>query len=158
MSRGLAPVERDHARPPFTLKVCLVIMWLSSAARNSARRAMSAGMMVSGRNWLFTTAATFSSVGYHSPLLLLRQHQPGGDGIDADAVLADLARQRMGEADHGGLGRGVAHQLGHADLPGDRRHIDDRSAAPLDHLRNDGLGGEKDVTEIDRHRLVELPS
>ena len=40
---------RITVRPPFTLKVCLVIMRLSSATRNSARLAISAGTMASGR-------------------------------------------------------------------------------------------------------------
>lgn len=58
------------------------------------------------------------------------------DGVAADAVADEIGGDGLGHADHGGLGDAVVEAALHAlDGAGDRRHVDDRAAARLQHIR-----------------------
>ena len=82
-------------------------------------------------------------------------HDPAGDQrVDADAVLADVAGERAGQAVHGGLGRGVGGEVAGEDHPADRAEIDDRALLGGDHAGQHRLGGKEGVLGVDGDRLV----
>lgn len=67
----------------------------------------------------------------------LRSNAARRDGVDADAVRGELPGQTLAVGTQGRFGRRVrqgAVPQRHARL--DRRHVDDRAPAPLDHRRN----------------------
>jgi hypothetical protein len=77
------------------------------------------------------------------------------DGVDPDASRGQLDRQRPGQVDDGALGRVVD---GRARVPteaGDRGDVDD-APAPVDEVRQCGLGDEHDRLDVDRHHLPPL--
>src|SRR5690606_1021909 len=77
-------------------------------------------------------------------------HGPAGDdGIDANAMLAEVLRQRAGHAMHGGLVAGIGGQFAEHDHPAYRAEIDDRAAAGGDHAGRYRLGGEEVMPEVD---------
>jgi len=90
------------------------------------------------------------------PALAFGDHHTGRDGVDANAVGPDQPGQRVGEADNRRLRRGIGRQRRRAAHPGDRRHVDDRTAAPRLHLRHHRLGGKENVPKIDVDHPVEL--
>src|SRR6266568_3276763 len=62
-------------------------------------------------------------------------HRAGGDGVDADAVRAELLGEGLGQVDQRGLGGAVVDGGGVGLEEGiDGGDVDDRSAAVLDHL------------------------
>ena len=67
---------------------------------------------------------------------------------------AECAGERIGEADHAGLGGGVGDEIGAPEHPGGRGEIDDRAVAELLHVRVHRLRGEELVPQIDVHRAV----
>src|SRR5207248_11654055 len=76
--------------------------------------------------------------------------------IDGDAARCALERQRLGEADHAGLGGGV---VGLAELSGqgvDRADIDDASEAPLAHGFDHRAAHVEATAEIDVDYRVPL--
>ncbi len=77
------------------------------------------------------------------PLLLLRQHQPGGDGIDADAVLAELVTDR-----EAALGMPIGHTrfLALIESPAALPHLFAIAAEPR--MAGMSVGGEDMATEL----------
>src|SRR3546814_12138164 len=63
-------------------------------------------------------------------------------------------RRRFGQADDAVLGGDVSRQVRCADQAGDRRTIDDRAAAALEHLRNLEPHAVPDTGEIDTDDTV----
>ena len=59
--------------------------------------------------------------------------EAGGDDVRGDAAAAELARQRAGDADQPGLGRGVVGLAGGPGLPHHARDEDETTAAQPDH-------------------------
>ena len=62
------------------------------------------------------------------------------DGVDPDAVRAELLGQRLGEAGQRGLGGGVVDHRGVGEERVDRGRGDDRPGAGREHVRHDGAG------------------
>src|SRR6185436_18356194 len=60
---------------------------------------------------------------------------PRADRVDPDAMRRHLARQRLGQADHGELGGAVAGEIGIAGLARPGSEVDDRTRTPRDHVR-----------------------
>src|SRR3954452_8056477 len=149
----------------------------SSAARNSTARAISSGSPspptgMSGRMVLSRRAEPAHGnerrdafvqhiLGhrlYHFGIDVART-----DRIHGDAAFGILQRQRLGEADIAGLGRGIVHLSELALLAVDRGYVDDAAefarAHALDHLtrhveQRAEIGVDDRVPLIDRH-LVE---
>src|SRR5690606_11764051 len=80
----------------------------------------------------------------------------GGDGVDADALLAVLDGGVAGQADHTVLGGGVARLVADAADAADRRGVDDGAAALLGHLRQHALLAVEDALEVDGEHASEL--
>jgi hypothetical protein len=81
------------------------------------------------------------------------------DRIDTDAVGAEFARHRLGQAEHPGLGRAVvrAAEDAAAALRRDRREADDRPGVAGAHIRDDRLRHvQRPAQAYVRHRLVVL--
>ena len=84
-----------------------------------------------------------------------RRHQPRMHRIGADAVAAELHRGGFRQCAHRALRRVVAHMRhGLAGVAGDRRQIDDRSAAGLLHRQHGVFGAQEHAARIHRHQLV----
>ena len=83
-----------------------------------------------------------------------RGHAHRMHGVDADVVLAELERERAGEADETVLGRGVVRGERRSLASGGAADDDDRPAvAGLDHRRHGGFqrvegAGEVDVDDV----------
>ena len=88
--------------------------------------------------------------------LAFGEHHARRDRVDPDAIFPDGAGERAGKADDRRLGGGIGLELRNAPHPRDRGHVDDRAIAEFAHLRHDRLRGKENMTEIDRHRAVEL--
>ena len=56
------------------------------------------------------------------------------DAIGGDVAGGDLARQRLGHADHAGLGRGIVALAGIAEDAADRGDVDDAAPAAAHHV------------------------
>jgi hypothetical protein len=68
-----------------------------------------------------------------------RLHHARAEAVDADVVGGKVLRGTLREVDQRRL-RGAVRRVGlRADLPGDGRDQEDRPAAPLDHLRGEGV-------------------
>src|SRR5690606_9211230 len=79
-----------------------------------------------------------------------------GDAVDGDAAAADLLGQRLGEADHAGLGGGVvglARVAGDADHRGD---ADDAAGAALHHPLHGGAAEAEIGFQIDLDDVGEV--
>ena len=85
-----------------------------------------------------------------------RAEKTGADRVDPDVGGPELLGQRLGEADHGELRRGIAGGEGPARLPGDRRDVHDRARAPCSELGERGLGDQHHALDVHRHHAVEL--
>ena len=81
-----------------------------------------------------------------------RAHQAGRNGIDCDAVLAELARERAREADDAALAGDVVGEAREIGEEGIGRHVDDPSPASPPHAGGERLDGEELRIEIDRHQ------
>ena len=74
--------------------------------------------------------------------------------VDADIMLAELARHRPRERRHRPLRGHIMRELGDAASDGARADIDDLAVFLRDHVRRDVLGHQKDATHIDRHDAI----
>src|SRR5438552_6639096 len=64
----------------------------------------------------------------------------GANGVAADALVDEVDRQRLGEADDRGLGGAIDEAVGRALYRGGNRgHVDDRTLAPGQHGGQEGL-------------------
>src|SRR5438132_12754545 len=101
-----------------------VMKLLSSEARNTTTPTRSSGRprRFSDCTWNSRSARASCSGKTSS---CLGADRAGGDGVDGDAVRAQLARQGAGEADHPGLGGDVVQQVGMAEPESDRGDADD---------------------------------
>ena len=77
-----------------------------------------------------------------------RVDEPGRDGVDGDALRAELEGERLGEADHAGLGRDVVGHQRLAALRARRRDVDDATPAGLDHVGHHGLAAVEGAGEV----------
>ncbi len=92
--------------------------------------------------------------------------EAGGDGVDgqpdpvAERALGaveledGLLGQRLGQAEHAGLGGGVVDLADVAGLADDRGHVDDPAGAADDHVLDRGLGHVKGSGQVDRDDLL----
>src|SRR5581483_244616 len=78
----------------------------------------------------------------------------GRDGIDIDARMRPLVRERFGHAGERVLGRGVADDVYPALEAQQRRGEDDLSAAARDHPGPDRLGEDERRGEVDLDHVV----
>ena len=90
---------------------CLVIMRLSSAARNSAARAISSPSSVALDRLALDHRLDRLRRLVPELALPVGHHGAGLDGVDADVVLPESARERAREPDHAGLGRGIGRHF-----------------------------------------------
>ena len=77
--------------------------------------------------------------------------QAGRHAVDADAVGAELARHRLGEAEHAGLGGRVMRPAedAAAALRRDRGHAGDRALLRLAHVRDHRLAEVEHAAQVD---------
>src|SRR3954447_4809568 len=88
--------------------------------------------------------------------VLLRERAAGRDAVDADIVLADLHRERLGEADDAGLAGDVMDARGRALDRRARADVDYLAVALMWHLRDDLSSFEPSAAQVDRHHAVPL--
>ena len=82
---------------------------------------------------------------------------PGADAVHRDALARDLLGERVREADDRELGRAIVCKRGGAELPGDRRDVDDPPAASLRaHLDDRRLVHEERALGVHVHDVVPL--
>ena len=74
--------------------------------------------------------------------------EAGRDDVDCHALVHELARQRLGEADLAGLGRAVMDQFGIAATRAERRDDDDPAMARFGHHRCDPPGAMIEPVEM----------
>ena len=85
----------------------------------------------------------------------LRVHVARRDGVDGDAVRAELAGGGAGERDHARLGRAVvAERRPSPDAPVDRRGIDDPPPALAHHVRCRVLQAQEGPGEVGVHHQM----
>ena len=82
--------------------------------------------------------------------------EPGGDAVDADAVPADLLRERARERDDRPLARHVVEQERDAAERRARGDVDDRPSTPLAHGRHGGAAGQEHRRDVDVHHAPPL--
>src|SRR5207245_161663 len=82
--------------------------------------------------------------------------EAGEDRVDADAVGAELHRQRAGEADHAPFGGGVGAPEREAELAGGGAEVDDAAPAGLAQGGDGPAGAVEHRREIDLQGGVEL--
>src|SRR5271166_2006936 len=82
------------------------------------------------------------------PALPLGDHGARRDGVDANVVGAEFARQALRQADDRRLGGGIGGEPRDPDHPCGRGKIDDRAAAEFSHRPARDLGGEELMLEI----------
>ena len=75
------------------------------------------------------------------------REEAGGEGVDAHAFGGPLAGEKLGEAEHRGLGGGVGHHAGEGDAGGDAGKINDAPAAPRRHARAEFLAGQQHAAD-----------
>ena len=81
----------------------------------------------------------------------------GHQGVDANAVLAQLAGQAARHAADGSFAAGVADQIGPPPHPADASHVDDRAGQlGAFELARHGLGGEHLVAQIQIQAVVPI--
>jgi len=81
-------------------------------------------------------------------------HQPGGNGVDGDAVAAQFAGQAAGHGDQRALAGDIGQQVGRAPQRGVRGQVDDRSAAAAAQRRQGGSGHQPGTAHVHLHHLV----
>nr|GEU28270.1 hypothetical protein [Tanacetum cinerariifolium] len=86
--------------------------------------------------------------------LALGHHPPRRDGVDADAVGAEFARQSPRQPVRGRLGGRVHGIAGVLDLPRDGADVDDGAIALFLHAMEHGLAGKEHRALIDGDALV----
>src|SRR5882724_299395 len=87
-------------------------------------------------------------------LQTVAQGQTGSESIDADAVLAELARERPRERHHGPLRGDVMQHPRDAAKRRARTDIDDLTVAFRLHMRSNVLGHQERAADIHRHDPV----
>ena len=85
------------------------------------------------------SASASSSFSFGQSLEQRRDDRAGRDGADADAVLEDLAPQRVHEGLHRVLGGGVDRLPARPERGPRRAGHDDVAGSALDHVRQDGM-------------------
>ena len=94
-------------------------------------------------------AMCFEGFGRCPEFFLAIGHDPARhDGVDADAVVAEVARHGAGEAVDGCFGRSVSGETAAGLPPRIRTHVDDGATALFDHRGGNRLDGEEHVTEV----------
>src|SRR3984957_17958481 len=78
------------------------------------------------------------------------------DRVDANVVTPVLQRGDLGDRDDASLRRAVRRRIAQADEAGDRRGVDDRAAAILDHLGDGVFHSEPYAAKVDRNNAVEV--
>src|SRR6266702_45936 len=89
--------------------------------------------------------------------ILLRQRAARRDAVHADAVLAELARERASEAQHARFRGDIVDAARRALQRGARADVDDLAVAALAHVRDHGARGEPGAAQVDRHHAVPFP-
>src|SRR5262249_17419460 len=80
----------------------------------------------------------------------------GGDRVDGDPEIAELAGHRARHREDRALRGDVVQVMRAAHEDGGGRDVDNPSASLLPHLRNDRLAGQPDTSYVDGHQLVPL--
>src|SRR6185503_9365523 len=84
-----------------------------------------------------------------APADIFGRGEAGRDGVDADAVLAELGRERARHAEDRALGRDVMQHLRRAAPHRARGDVDDLAVILALHDRNDRLDAEEHAAHID---------
>src|SRR5205085_1708961 len=77
-------------------------------------------------------------LGEHALLVVISDGEAGRNGVDVDAIAADLARERARKTNYRRLRADVVQEHWRAAEHGARRDVDDLAAALLLHLRIHG--------------------
>jgi hypothetical protein len=81
-------------------------------------------------------------------------HEAGADGGDADAFVAELGMEALGETYEGEFAGDVGEEMGRRDLAADGGDVDDGGASPgasFEHVGKDGVGGVEGCEEVGGH-------
>ena len=82
--------------------------------------------------------------------------EPGRQGVHADAVTPELARERPGHRQDAALGADIMETVRQSVLHGGRAEIDDLAVTVLRHRRGRRLGAQETATHAHRHDAVPL--
>ena len=82
--------------------------------------------------------------------------RPRADRVDADADVAELHRELLGQVQQRGLAGAVGHAQRARAQARDRRDVDDRAAAGLEHLGHAGLRAQERAVEVGVEHVAEL--
>ncbi len=80
--------------------------------------------------------------------VLLGGEEAGGDGVDANADLAEMHRQPLGKVGDGGFRAGIGGDLGQRRVGVHAADVQDVAALPAHHLPGKGLGGQQRANEV----------
>ncbi len=149
--------SRAHASPPETEIAWPVTEAAASEQSQRTAAATSSGSMKrpwglaarSGASASARRAAGLRHDRLDRALQHRRQHVAGADGVDGDAGLRGLERERAGQADDAVLGGAVAGDVGVALEAGGRGDGDEPAPAGVEHRREGGLPGREDAAEVE---------
>ena len=162
-SRGIGVVAHRQISPPATAMACPVTERAPSPHSQSTASATLRGSISRPCGLCFTSSASASSrvrpVFAHDAIEALGDEIGVGkaraDGIDGDAGLGRLERQRAHEADDRVLGGAIGAHIGIALQARGRGHGDDAAEAALGHGAQHRLRRVDDAHQVDVEHLPE---
>ena len=95
-----------------------------------------------------------SALALEDAVLAFAGDDAGQDGVGADAELAELHGEGLGEADHGPFRRRIGRAQGEAEFPGRRRDVDDAAVAALLQMRHGEARAVELARDVDREAAV----
>ena len=90
------------------------------------------------------------------PFEVVGEDRPRRHDVDPDAAIGVVEGGDLGQPDDRRLGGDVRGEVGHRPHAGDRRHVDDRPAAAVEHRRDLVLHAEERATDVGADAAVEL--
>ena len=78
-------------------------------------------------------------------------HEARADSCDANALVAELGVEALGEADEGELARDVGQKMRHGEFAADAGDVDDGTGSATEHVGLYGLGGVDGGEEVGGH-------
>ena len=130
---------------------CPVMKLAEGEARKTTPAAISCGSPIRPSGVAcYTASMALSGI----PSVIRVRVKPGRHGVDGNALAGILASQRLGQADHAGLGGRVIRLPKVADLAGHARHVDDPAPPAIGHPVDEVLGDQEDTGQVGGDDLV----